>query len=233
MLPKVTRGTLADQVTERLLEYIQSQHLKPGDLLPSESSLAVSFGVSRPVVREALKNLEGKGVIEIINGKGALVRPIDSDPLRLFFQRAMQMEHGTMLELMEIRKGLEVQAAMLAAQRRDENDLQAIRRVVRTMREHMDDMETYTRLDVEFHLRIATASHNTMMVYLIDSIRDSLRSTISAGLQSRGPAPHLEAIQRTHEVLVDTIEKGNIEESMLAMTQHFDEAISAMKYPQA
>ena len=51
MLPKITRGTLADQVTDRLLEYIESQHLKPGDLLPSETSLVTSFGVSRPVVR--------------------------------------------------------------------------------------------------------------------------------------------------------------------------------------
>ena len=233
MLPKLTRGTLADQVTERLLEYIQGQHLKPGDLLPSESSLAVSFGVSRPVVREALKNLEGKGVIEIVNGKGALVRPIDSDPLRLFFQRAMQMEHGTMLELMEIRKGLEVQAAMLAAQRRDEKDLQSVRQVVQAMREHMPDMDAYTRLDVEFHLLIATASHNAMMVYLIDSIRDALRSTITAGLQSRGPDPHLEAIQRAHEALLETLETGDVEEAMRAMTHHFDEAIAAMKYPQA
>lgn len=232
MLPKISHGTLADQVTDRLLEYIEGQHLKPGDLLPSESSLAASFGVSRPVVREALKNLEGKGVIEIVNGKGALVRPIDSDPLRLFFQRAMQLDHSTILELMEIRKGLEVQAAMLAAQRRDEHDLRAIRQVVQAMREHMQDIETYTRLDVEFHLHIATASHNSMMVYLIDSIRDSLRSTIAAGLQSRGNDLHIETVQRTHEVLVETLEKGSVEESMQAMTHHFDEAISAMKYPQ-
>jgi DNA-binding FadR family transcriptional regulator len=232
MLPKIARGTLADQVTERLLEYIEGQHLKPGDLLPSESSLATSFGVSRPVVRAALKNLEGKGVIEIVNGKGALVRPIDSDPLRMFFQRAMQMERSTMLELMEIRKGLEVQAVMLAAQRRDETDLRAIRQVVQAMREHMQEVDTYTRLDVDFHLRIATASHNTMMVYLIDSIRDALRSTVAAGLQSRGRDLHIEAVQRTHELLVDTLEKGDVEESMRVMTQHFDEAIAALKYPQ-
>jgi GntR family transcriptional repressor for pyruvate dehydrogenase complex len=232
MLPKIARGTLADQVTERLLEYIEGQHLKPGDLLPSESSLATSFGVSRPVVREALKNLEGKGVIEIVNGKGALVRPIDSDPLRMFFQRAMQMERSTMLELMEIRKGLEVQAVMLAAQRRDETDLRAIRQVVQAMREHMQEVDPYTRLDVDFHLRIATASHNTMMVYLIDSIRDALRSTVAAGLQSRGRDLHIEAVQRTHELLVDTLEKGDVEESMRVMTQHFDEAIAALKYPQ-
>lgn len=233
MLPKITRGTLAEQVTERLLDYIETHNLKPNEMLPSETSLANSFGVSRPVIREALKNLEGKGIIEIVNGKGALIRPIDSDPLRLFFQRAMRMEYGTMLELMEVRKGLEVQAAMLAAQRRDEKDLDAIYQVVQAMRSNMADMELYTRLDVEFHLRIAAASHNAMMVYLVESIRDALLGTIVAGLQSRGPQPHIEAIQRTHELLLQTLKDGNINAAEQAMIQHFDEAIDSMNNPQS
>ncbi len=217
MLPKITRGTLADQVTERLLEYIEAQHLKPGDLLPSETSLVTSFGVSRPVVREALKNLEGKGVIEIVNGKGALIRPIDSDPLRLFFRRAMQMEPCAMLELMEVRKGLEIQSAVLAAQRRNDADLEAIRRVLKAMRENVHDLNAFTQLDVEFHLRIAAASHNAMMVSLVESIRDALRNTIMAGLQSRGPALELEGIQRTHEELYDALVEGNVQAAMEMM----------------
>lgn len=232
MLPKITRGTLAEQVTDRLLEYIETQHLKPGDLLPSETSLAGSFGVSRPVIREALKNLEGKGVIEIVNGKGALIRPIDSDPLRQFFRRAMNMERSTMLELMEVRRGLEVQAAVLAAQRRDEKDLQALRQVVEAMRNHLSDLETYTRLDVEFHLRIAAASHNTMLVYLVESIRDALRTTISAGLQSRGSLLQVQSIQHTHERLLQALSEANPMEAMQIMSQHFDEAIEAITNPQ-
>ncbi len=233
MFPKITRGTLADQVAERLLEYIEDQHLHPGDLLPSETSLVSSFGVSRPVIREALKNLEGKGIIEIVNGKGALIRPVDSDPLRLFFKRAMQMESGAMLELMEVRKGLEVQSAVLAAQRRNEKDLAAIQRVLCAMRENMNDLDAYTRLDVEFHLCIAAASHNTMMVSLVETIRDALRNTIIAGLKSRGPALHLESIQQTHELLFQTLVDGNIQAANDAMLRHFDEAIVAMTNPQS
>ncbi len=228
MLPKIPHGTLADQAADRLLEYIEAKQLKPGDLLPSETSLVASFGVSRPVIREALKNLAGKGIIEIVNGKGALIRPVDNDPLRLFFKRAMQMEYGTMLELMEVRKGLEVQSAALAAQRRDENDLEAIRQVLEAMRAHTGDLETFTRLDVEFHLRIAAASHNTLMVSLIESIRDALRNTITAGLQSRGTDLQFEAIQRAHEQLLETLAAGNVQAAMEAMSQHFDEAIHAM-----
>lgn len=233
MLPKLIRGTLAEQVTDQLLEYIETQHLRPGDLLPSESSLAKSFGVSRPVVREALKSLEGKGVIEIVNGKGALVRPIDSDPLRLFFQRAMQMEYSTIVELMEIRRGLETQAAALAARRRETQDLDAIRKIVEKMRGSMQDLDAYTRLDVEFHLAVAAASHNAMLVYLIQSIRDVLRSTIMAGLQSRGSELHVESIQQTHEMLYQMVAKGSVDESVQAMAQHFDEAIAAMMKPQS
>lgn len=233
MLTKVIRGTLAEQVAGRLLEYISSQHMKERDLLPSETSLAGSFGVSRPVIREALKNLEGQGVIEIINGKGALIRPIDSDPLRLFFQRAMQMERSTMLELMEVRKGLEVQCAQLAAQRGTEADLLQIRQVTKAMQQNLDNLEEYTRLDVEFHLQIARATHNTMLVYLVESIRDVLRSTIATGLQSRGSLLNLESIQHTHDVLLETLAGRDVEAAMRTMSLHFDEAIEAITHPQS
>ena len=233
MLPKITRGTLAAQVADRLLEYVEAQHLKPGDLLPSETSLVASFGVSRPVIREALKSLAGKGIIEIVNGKGALIRPIDSDPLRLFFRRAMQMEYGTLRELMEVRKGLEVQSAILAAQHRDPQDLEGIRQILKAMRENMSDLEVFTRLDVEFHLRITTASHNTMMISLVESIRDALRNTITAGLQSRGQSLQLENIQLAHEQLFETLVAGDVQAAMVAMSRHFDEAILAITNPQA
>ncbi len=232
MLPKLSRGTLAEQVTENLLSYIESQHLKPGDLLPSETSLSASFGVSRPVIREALKNLEGKGFIEIVNGKGALVKPIDSDPLRLFFQRAMQLERGSIIELMEVRKGIEVEAAVLAATRRQPRDLEAIEQIVNEMRQNMHDFEAYTRLDVEYHLMIAKASHNDMMVYLVESIREALKNTISAGLRSRNSEDQLQALQNTHETLYQTLAHKDVEAARLTMIKHFDEAIAAMGGPQ-
>lgn len=232
MLPKVTRGTLAEQVTNQLQIYIEQQQLKPGDFLPSETSLAASFGVSRPVIREGLKNLEGKGVVEIINGKGALIRPIDSGSLRLFFKHAMRMDQKTMLELMEIRKGLEVQAAALAAKRRDEKDLKSIRQIVEAMRQNMKNLEIYTQLDVELHLRIAAASHNDMMVYLVEAIREALRSSIVAGITSRSTELHLETVQQSHEMLLQTLIAGDDAAATLAMVHHFDTAMDAIAHPQ-
>jgi GntR family transcriptional regulator, transcriptional repressor for pyruvate dehydrogenase complex len=233
MLPKLSRGTLAEQVTENLLAFIDSQNLKPGDLLPSETSLSTSFGVSRPVIREALKNLEGKGIIEIINGKGALVKPIDSDPLRLFFQRAMQLERSTILELMEVRKGLEVQAVMLAAKRRQENDLVNIRRLVCAMRNEIHHPLNYAALDTEYHLAIASATHNTILFYLVESIRESLLHTISTGLKVRHRDDQFERIQELHEKILQLITEGDVVGAAESMALHFDEAIEAIATSEA
>lgn len=228
MLPKLSRGTLAEQVTENLLTYIEEQNLKPGDLLPSETSLSTSFGVSRPVIREALKNLEGKGIIEIVNGKGALVKPIDSHPLRLFFQRAMQFERSTILEIMEVRKGLEVQAVMLAAKRREESDLAAIRKLVNAMRSELQNPLNYATLDTDYHLAIASATHNSILYYLVESIRDALHTTISTGLKSRHHIEQVERIQELHEKILHLITTGDVAGAGESMALHFDEAIEAI-----
>jgi DNA-binding FadR family transcriptional regulator len=233
MLPKLSRGTLAEQVTENLLAYIESQNLKPGDLLPSETSLSTSFGVSRPVIREALKNLEGKGIIEIVNGKGALVKPIDSDPLRLFFQRAVQLERSTILELMEVRKGLEVQAVMLAAKRRQDADLVVIEKLVIAMRGEMHNPLNYANLDTEYHLAIASATHNSILFYLVESIRESLHNTIRTGLKSRHSFDQLEHIQELHEKILRLITSGDLIGAGESMALHFDEAIEAIATSEA
>src|SRR5215510_14475461 len=107
---KLNRTTLVEQVAQTLVEFIESSHLMPGDTLPSTTKLATNFGVSRPVVREALKFLEAKGVIEISNGKKPMVKPITTEPLLGFFDRIVKVEHKALREFMEVRQGLEVQS---------------------------------------------------------------------------------------------------------------------------
>ena len=83
MLTNLSRQTLPEQVAENLIDFIASEGLKPGELLPSTAKLSESFGVSRPVVREGLRSLASLGIIEIVNGKGAIVKPIDGSLLQL------------------------------------------------------------------------------------------------------------------------------------------------------
>jgi DNA-binding FadR family transcriptional regulator len=228
MRTELLRQTFPDQIAASLVDYIVVENLQPGDLLPSTAKLAEDFGVSRPVIREALKALVGQGIIEIINGKGAVVKPIGSELLRLFFQRAAQLGQVTTLELMEIRKPLEIQSATLAAQRRTSEDLERLHELIPLMRRHLADFETYAELDVEFHIQIALASHNMMMHHLISSIRESLKDAILEGLRRRDTTEQLEQVQTLHEAILAAIEKSLPDEAVKAMIRHFDEAVMVL-----
>jgi DNA-binding FadR family transcriptional regulator len=225
MFTNLSRATLPEQISQQLMDFISSQNLKPGDLLPSEITLATDFGVSRPVVREALKSLAGQGIIEIVNGKGAMIRAIDDEFLRLFFQRAIQIESKSMVELIEVRRPLEVQSARLAAQRHTLEEIEQLHKTVLAMRGHPADFEAYADLDVEFHLLVAAATHNQMMYYLISSIRESLKSVMIEGLYRRQTQEQLDQVQAMHEAIFNEIKTGNVEGAGRAMAEHFDETM--------
>src|SRR5919204_5122439 len=127
---RLRRETLADQVAQHLVEFIVEQRLPPYAALPSEAALTQEFKVSRPVVREALRSLAARGIIEIANGKGARVMPITSHLMREYFDRAVRFKHASLIELMEVRRGIEIQSALLAAQRRTPEDVAELERVV-------------------------------------------------------------------------------------------------------
>jgi DNA-binding FadR family transcriptional regulator len=225
MFTNLSRATLPEQIAQQLMDFISTQNLKPGDLLPSEIALTADFGVSRPVVREALKSLAGQGIIEIVNGKGAMIRAIDDEFLRLFFQRAIQIESRSMVELIEVRRPLEVQSARLAAERRTSEEIEQMGKIVEAMRGYPADFEAYADLDVEFHLLIAGATHNMMMYYLISSIRESLKSVMVEGLYRRQTREQLDQVQVMHEAIFREIKARNIEGAAVAMAIHFDETM--------
>ncbi len=226
---RLSRDTLAEQVARRLIEFIRLQNLKPGDALASTAALASQFGVSRPVIREAFTALEGQGIIEVHNGKGAVVRPIDSGPLRVFFARAVQMDRHTVIELFEVRKGLEVECATLAAERRTAEELAQIAEMVRAMRRHVHHPTTYAELDLRLHLLIAAATHNTMLCHLMESLRETLQDTIREGYRPRRTNPQQrERIQVMHEDLLAALERSDATGAARAMAIHFDEAVAAL-----
>jgi DNA-binding FadR family transcriptional regulator len=231
MLTKLRRETLAEQASQSLIEFIQTQSLKPGDVLPSEAKLSVDFGVSRPIIREALKSLAGKGVIEIVNGRGAVVKPIDSETLSEFFERAMHENDNTIMELMEVRKGIEVQSAALAAQRRTPEELAKMSGIVSAMRQHLNDPDMYIDLDTSLHLTIASATHNAMMYHLVESMREAIKEfmrTKSIPQVTHEQYSGLERSQSIHESLLSALERGDVNAAREVMSAHFDIALKAM-----
>ncbi|HTK06558.1 MAG TPA: FadR/GntR family transcriptional regulator [Ktedonobacteraceae bacterium] len=228
MLTKLHRTTLTEQAVQSLIDYIATADLKPGEALPAEAKLAIELGVSRQVVREAIKSLEGQGILSMINGKGAIVKPIDAGPLQTFFRHAVQLDTNAILELIEVRQGIEVQSAILAAQRRTPEELAQLTEIVAQMGRALKELDAYIELDASLHLHIAQTTHNAMLYHLVQSLHNSARDSIRAGLQHRRTEQELERVQQLHEVILQEIARGDAQGAARAMTLHFDDAVTAM-----
>jgi GntR family transcriptional regulator, transcriptional repressor for pyruvate dehydrogenase complex len=216
----VTRLSLSQQVARGLLQFIAAEPVESGQTLPSENDLAARFQVSRPIVREALKSLAATGVVQIVNGKGAVVQPLSGDPLRIFFERAIGADASAVRDLMELRRGIEVESAMLAAQRRGEADLERIKEALERMAPHLYEPDLYSELDLAFHVQIAAASHNTVLYHLVYSIRSSVLESMKQGF-SRRRKEMIERTQEVHADLVARIEEQDVDGARLAMIAHF------------
>lgn len=230
MLHKLSRETLAERAARDLQAFIEAQALKPGNLLPPETQLATDLGVSRPIIREALKSLEGKGIIETVGGKGAMVKPPDSQSLQLFFQRMMHFEHDSIIDLMELRRGVECQSAGLAAERRTEADAERLHTIVEAMRQQLRSPKEYVALDAAFHEAIATASHNGMLFHLVKAMRDALRDTLHEELLRQQDEAQLEWVQAGHETIVAAIQAQDSSAAEQAMHTHFEAAMLSLIY---
>jgi GntR family transcriptional repressor for pyruvate dehydrogenase complex len=228
MLTKLSRETLAEQAARNLIAFIEAEDLKPGKLLPPENQLAADFGVSRPVIREALKSLEGKGIIEVVSGKGAVVRPLDGQPLRLFFRRALQIDHEAIIDLIELRRAIELQSVGLAAQRRTPEELSQLAVTVAEMRRNLHNADAYVDLDVAFHQQIATMTRNAMVYHLVVTMREAIKETLHESLLRPLTDEQLERVQVGHEAILSSLERGAPAEAERVMAAHFDEVVKSL-----
>lgn len=229
MLTKLARGTLSERAASQLVEFIQAE-MHPGDVLPAEARLAERLGVSRPIVREALKSLQGQGIVEVMNGKGAVVRSLSNGILTSYFSRAIQINRASILELMDVRRGIEFESARLAAQHRSAEQLEQMRSIVSQMQSAIDDPQAYSQLDVQLHILIAQASQNKVLVHLVESLREALHEASLSGLQHRRTRGELVRVQELHEMLLHHIGNKDIKQAARTMALHMDEAIAALRH---
>ncbi|MBF6320018.1 FadR family transcriptional regulator [Nocardia cyriacigeorgica] len=200
---QVRRHPLAEQAAELLLARIRGGEWPLGHRLPGETTLAAQLGVGRSTVREAIRELAGKGVLASRQGAGVFVTALDvSEEWDIVLRRA------TIASVIEARIAIEAEAAALAAHRRTPTDLRAIRRALaarsvagQTVAEHVD-------ADMEFHRAVLVAAHNDILVQLFDAFLPRLRLAMIDMLEIR-PVPSERADHAAHEQLADAIAARN------------------------
>jgi GntR family transcriptional repressor for pyruvate dehydrogenase complex len=221
-------STLAERVTDQIKSIIVSGQLQPGDRMPPERELARQFGVSRTVVREAVRALMAQGLVEVYAGSGTLVRNPSAgavaESLALFLQ--VGREGFDYRKILEVRRLLEVEIAGLAAERRTEDDLDALALVLGETADVGDSCDAWLKNDMAFHALLAKATKNELFSLLLDSIADIMISVRRLGFD----VPNASArTLKYHGAILEQVRQGDAEGARAAMRDHLDEAQATMR----
>jgi GntR family transcriptional regulator, transcriptional repressor for pyruvate dehydrogenase complex len=220
---------LGDAVIERLTQAIVDGRLKPGDPLPSESQIATTFGISKPIAREALRELAAMGVIQVQQGKVSRVRAIDSGPLARFFRFAVGRTEQGLHDAVELRRILEPQIAKLAAQRHTEADLTVLRDILTRMETTLGDVPRWIEADLAFHGHVAAMAHNALVGLQMKGLEPVVREMMGRfnDRAARTKADWRETYQR-HLRIAEAIAAGGPDAAERAMHDHFSAADAAI-----
>lgn len=218
MYKTIRSSRLYEQIVDQIEQAILKGELKPGDQLPAERELAEQFGVSRTAVREAVKALREKGLVEAFSGRGTFVTNGTSQAMRQSLDLITRIggPDGS-AQLAEVRAILEPEIAALAAGRIEEQLLVALREAVAVMDRSLEDPDAYIEADLDFHLALAEGAANPVILSLIDSIVGLLREQRLRIFSVEGGP---ERGQYHHKQILEAIEQRNAEKARAAMREH-------------
>lgn len=215
---------LADRVAAKLEEAIlHSGRYQPGDQLPSERLLADQFGVSRTVIREAVRSLTAKGLLEVRSGSGSRVAAVDArtvaESMSSFLRRHKTLDYG---KIDEVRSVLEIQVAGLAAERATDVEVAALNDTLAAMEAASGDPRLASELDVEFHRSVARITHNELFLIMLDSIGAVLMEIRLATLPVPG---RIAETVHEHRRILDGIAARDAAVARSAMRDHLAQSL--------
>jgi len=218
---------LSDRVADALLEHILAADLQPGDRLPTEAVLGRQFGVSRTVIREAVRSLAARGVVDVRPGAGLTVARVDasmaSESLRLVVRGSTELTYD---RVHEVRRTIEVELARLAAERATDEDVAELERVHAAQVAAYDEIPRAARIDVQFHRTIAAITRNELFVIMLDSLSDVM---LQVRLQAMPLPGDREDGFVEHQAIIDAIKLRDPAAAKRAMNEHLASALRGFR----
>lgn len=212
---------VSDDAIDQILNLIVEGRLKPGDRLPSERELVRQLKVSRASVREALRILEAKGIIEVKPGSGSFIREGDQDEAGSNWVPWLLAHRHEIMQLVELREALETRAAYLAATRASQEQIETIKNALDRMSEAIesDNPDLTVQTDKAFHESVAKACGNELMAYLLNAANEALADPRGAILSLPGRAAKSLA---EHRLIWQAIANHDPEQAETAMLRHIE-----------
>lgn len=215
---------LTDRVKLDLMRLIETDRLGPGDKLPPADRLCEQFSVSRTVVREAIASLKAEGRLRSRRGSGVFVSapPLAAGGMLM----SAPQEIGDVLEFLEFRISVEVEAAGLAAERRTETNLLRMEQAMTQFARHLGDNTLATDADRAFHRAIADATNNRRFRLFVDEMGERLipRRALGASFaDDKSKTDFLDVIQSEHQRIFNAISDRKPDEARIAMRRHLED----------
>ncbi len=221
MYKVIQTSRLYEQIVQQIEESILKGELSEGSQLPAERDLAKQFGVSRTAVREAIKALQEKGLVDAFPGRGTFVTNGTSNSMRRSLDRIIKSgEPDGLAYLVEVREILEPEIAALAAVRATDQDLAAMQESLDVMESGRQDSDAFIEADLDFHLALAEAAANPIVLSLIDSIVGLLREQRLRIFRIPGGP---ECGQHHHKRILEAIQRHDPQEARAAMQAHLSQ----------
>jgi GntR family transcriptional repressor for pyruvate dehydrogenase complex len=213
---------ISDQAFDQIRELIYRGKLKPGDKILAERELAKAMQVSRSTVRDAIQRLVSMGLVVQKQGQGTFVKAVDSKEETPIF-KMMQIQDATIDDLLEVRLGLECNAAAMAARRADGDDIKAMDLSIEEMKKEIDSGRLGTAADTSFHMAIAYAAKNPLQILIMRNFYDYLFHGIRTSLEDLYmDGENIDSILKQHIGIIHAIKARDSEGAQRAMNTHID-----------
>jgi len=215
----VRKNKVYEEVAQQI-ERLILKKLRPGDKLPSERELAEMLKVSRSSIRDAIRGLELRGLVEPRQGAGTIVRESAVEPLANPFASALKRRKEMVSELLDFRKMLEPPLAARAATHASADEISELEEILQRQEAKQSQGEPAVAEDAEFHYSVALASGNSVVLKVLDIIMDLLRETRERSLQVEGrPQKSLAG----HRRILAAIKRHDAEGAKSAMRRHIED----------
>lgn len=178
MFKPVKTKKVYEEVIGQIKQLIIDGKLQPGDKLLSERELSDKFAVSRASIREAFSALEMMRIIEIRPGEGSFVRPVSYEGVLGSLALFVQVDVNDVMNLLEVRKILEIEIASLAAQRASEEDIEEMRKALQRMVDEVTSGEIGDAADADFHFALLKAAHNPILIQVMGAVSELMTNTL-------------------------------------------------------
>jgi GntR family transcriptional repressor for pyruvate dehydrogenase complex len=217
------RDRLYTQVADQIEQLITDESLRPGDKLPGEREMADRMGVSRTVVREAIRVLGDRGLIVVKTGCGTYVQKPSGQAAAASIERYLKLQQTgePFAHIHEVRRMIEVETAGLAAERATDDDIARLQSTIEGMAASRSDLDEYIKQDHAFHEKLAKATHNGLFNVLLGPISDLLHQVIVVSVQAPGA---LDAGLAHHRNILAQVQRHAPEAARQAMREHLAEA---------